>query len=101
VCGIRLSATDLIPVNLIMHSASGTNLPIMGAALLRIKAQPTGIENPARQEGGALAAGVRHGCGGEVLGLRAECVSMESEVLGMRRDQDVEFGLWWGSPLAP
>ena len=29
------------PVNLIMHSASGTNLPIMGAALLRIKAQNT------------------------------------------------------------
>ena len=41
---LHLSATDLIPANLIMHSASGTNLPIMGAALLRIKAQPTGIE---------------------------------------------------------
>jgi hypothetical protein len=32
------------PVNLIMHSASGTNLPIKGAELLRMKAQPTGID---------------------------------------------------------
>ena len=41
---LHLSSTDLIPVNLLMHSASGTNLPIMGAALLRIKARPSGTE---------------------------------------------------------
>ncbi len=33
-----------IPVSLVMHSASGTNLPILGAALLRIRIQTTGIE---------------------------------------------------------
>ena len=50
----------------------------------------------------ALAAGVRgHGCGGEVLGLRVECVSMASEVLGTCEDPDVEVGLWWRSSLAP
>ncbi len=36
---LRLSPADLIPVNLQMRSASGTNLPILGAALLRIKIQ--------------------------------------------------------------
>ncbi len=57
----------------------------------------TGAET--RQEGGAveaaLASGVRHGCGGEVLGLRAECVSMASEVLGTRGDPDVEVFSGW------
>ena len=41
---LQLTATDLIPVNLMMHSASGTNLPIMGAALLRIKIPSTALE---------------------------------------------------------
>ncbi len=38
---LRLSPADLIPQ---MRSASGTNLPILGAALLRIKTQSTGVE---------------------------------------------------------
>ena len=41
---LHLSENELIPVSLVMHSASGTNLPILGAALLRIRAQLTGIE---------------------------------------------------------
>ena len=41
---LRLTASDLIPVNLIMHSASGTNMPIMGAAIIRIRVNPTGPE---------------------------------------------------------
>ena len=41
---LRLRATDLIPVNLKMRSASGTNMPIMGAALLRIKIPSTSLE---------------------------------------------------------
>ena len=41
---LRLSPADLIPVNLRMRSASGTKLPILGAALLRIKTQRTGVE---------------------------------------------------------
>ena len=41
---LRLTASDLIPANLIMHSASGTNMPILGAAILRIRAKPTGPE---------------------------------------------------------
>jgi hypothetical protein len=35
----------------------------------------------------ALAAGVRQGCGGEVLGLRAQCVSMASA--GLRRNPEI------------
>ncbi len=31
-------------MSLVIHSASGTNLPILGAALLRIRVQHTGIE---------------------------------------------------------
>ena len=42
--GLRLTASDLIPVNLVMYSASGTNLRILGAAILRIRAHPTGPE---------------------------------------------------------
>ena len=42
--GLRLTTSDLIPVNLVMHSANGNNLPILGAAILRIKAHPTGPE---------------------------------------------------------
>ena len=41
---LRLTASDLIPVHLIMHSASGTNMPIMGAAIIRIRVNPTGPE---------------------------------------------------------
>ena len=41
---LHLSENELIPVSLVMHSASGTNLPILGAALLCIRAQLTGIE---------------------------------------------------------
>ena len=41
---LHLSENELIPVSLVMHSASGTNLPILGAALLRIRVQLTGIE---------------------------------------------------------
>ncbi len=42
--GLHLEETDLIPACLVMHSASGTNLPIMGAVLLRIKVRLTGQE---------------------------------------------------------
>ena len=56
---------------------------------------------PDRRLGPARQLWHRHGCGGEVLGLRAECVSMASEVHGTHRDPDVEVGLWWGSLLAP
>ena len=41
---LHLSENELIPVSLVMHSASGTNLPILGATLLRIRVQLTGIE---------------------------------------------------------
>ena len=41
---LHLSENKLIPVSLVMHSASGTNLPILGAALLRIRVQLTGIK---------------------------------------------------------
>ena len=41
---LHLTETDLIPVNLIMHSASGDDLPILGAAILRITASVTGQE---------------------------------------------------------
>ena len=41
---LHLSENELIPVSLVMHSASGTNLPILGAVLLRIRVQLTGIE---------------------------------------------------------
>ena len=41
---LHLSENELIPVSLVMHTASRTNLPILGAALLRIRVQLTGIE---------------------------------------------------------
>ncbi len=41
---LHLSENELIPMSLVMHSASGTNLPILGVALLRIRVQLTGIE---------------------------------------------------------
>ena len=41
---LHLSENELIPVSLVMHSASGTNLPILGATLLRIRIQLTGIK---------------------------------------------------------
>ena len=39
---LHLTEADLIPACLVMHSASGTNLPILGAALTRIAVQSTG-----------------------------------------------------------
>ena len=39
-----LSSLHLSENELVMHSASGNNLPILGAALLRIRVQLTGIE---------------------------------------------------------
>lgn len=36
---LHLHNSDLIPACLVMHSASGTNLPILGVAFLRIKAK--------------------------------------------------------------
>ena len=39
---LHLTDDDLIPACLIMHSASGTNMPILGAALTRITTQSTG-----------------------------------------------------------
>ena len=41
---LHLSENKLIPVSLVMHSASGTNLPILGAALLCIWVQLTDVE---------------------------------------------------------
>ena len=46
---LHLSENELIPVSLVMHSASGTNLPILGAVLLRIRVQLTGIETTPRR----------------------------------------------------
>ena len=41
---LHLTEADLIPVNLIMHSASGDDLLILGATILRITASITGQE---------------------------------------------------------
>ena len=41
---LHLTEADLIPVNLIIHSASGDDLPILGSAILRITASITGQE---------------------------------------------------------
>ncbi len=41
---LHLHNSDLIPACLVMHSASGTNLPILGAAFLRIKAKTSDRE---------------------------------------------------------
>lgn len=41
---LHLTEADLIPVNLTMHSASGNNLPILGAAILRLIASLNGRE---------------------------------------------------------
>ena len=42
--GLNLRKADLIPATLLMSSASGTNLPILGAALIRIRSRHSNRE---------------------------------------------------------